>query len=426
MTATEESPDDRAGVRFDSVERAVAEIARGRAVIVVDDEDRENEGDLIFAAEKATPELMAFLVRNSSGYVCATLSQEAARRLRLSPMVALSEDPRGTAYAVTCDANTGTTGISAASRAETVRRLADPATLPDDLVRPGHIVPLIARPNGVLARPGHTEASIDLAVAAGLNPCGVLCEVVSVEHPTEMARTPELRQIADRNGLAMISIDQLIRWRRSRENTVERVVETRLPTEAGEFRAIAFRNTITGIEHLALVCGSPDADGGRDVSVRLHSECLTGDVFESRRCDCGQQLHRAMRMIQERGRGVIVYLRGQEGRGIGLASKLKAYRLQDEGLDTVDANLALGLPVDAREFDTGAHILAALGVRSVNLLTNNPAKGRALEEHGVSVTSVTSIPVEVTRDSARYLRTKRDRMGHTIPALYEAADEEDF
>ncbi|AKK03219.1 GTP cyclohydrolase II/3,4-dihydroxy-2-butanone 4-phosphate synthase [Corynebacterium epidermidicanis] len=404
-------------VQLDTVEEAIADIAAGKAVVVVDDEDRENEGDIIFAAEKATPELVAFMVRYSSGYICAPITEEDADRLQLPPMIAVNEDARGTAYTVTVDAATGTTGISAISRAETLRRLADPNRGPADFTRPGHVVPLRARTGGVLVRAGHTEASVDLARLAGLRPAAVLCEVVSEDNPVEMARLPELRRFADTHGLKLISIEQLIEWRRANETQIERVVETRLPTDFGEFTAVGYRSTITDVEHVALTVGDISANNGEKVLVRVHSECLTGDVFGSRRCDCGQQLHASMKMVQDAGRGVILYMRGHEGRGIGLLAKLKAYQLQDAGADTVDANLALGLPADAREFGTGAQILHDLGVRTINLISNNPDKRAGLTGHGISICERTAIDVEVTKDNLNYLRTKRDRMGHILPGL---------
>lgn len=406
-------------LELDSVEAAIADIGAGKPVVVVDDEDRENEGDLIFAAEKVTPELVAFMVRYSSGYVCASLPAADCDRLDLPPMLTHNEDQRGTAYTVTVDAATGSTGISATSRAETIRRLADPATVRNDLTRPGHVVPLRAREGGVLVRAGHTEAAVDLARLAGLRPAGVLCEVVSEEDPTDMARGPELRRFTRKHGLRLISIAQLIEYRRHHETLVDRVVETRLPTDFGEFRAVAYQSRVDGVEHLALVVGDPAADGGEDVLVRVHSECLTGDVFGSRRCDCGQQLHQSMKVVQEAGRGVVLYMRGHEGRGIGLLAKLKAYQLQDAGVDTVDANLQLGLPADAREFGTGAQILKDLGVRSLRLISNNPTKRHGLEGHGISISGRVSIPVDVHEDNIRYLRTKRDRMGHDLPGVAE-------
>lgn len=404
-------------MKLDSVEKAIADIAAGKAVVVVDDEDRENEGDIIFAAEKATPELIAFMVRYSSGYICAPLTGTDCDRLNLPPMVANNEDVRGTAYTVTVDAATGTTGISAADRANTIRNLARPDSTPNEFTRPGHVVPLRARDGGVLVRAGHTEASVDLARLAGLRPAGVLCEVVSEKNPTGMARGPELREFCDRHGLALISIEQIINYRRHHENLVERIVETQLPTEYGPFRAIGYRSLVDGVEHVALVVGDVSADDGKDVLVRVHSECLTGDVFGSRRCDCGQQLHKSMEIVQEAGRGVILYMRGHEGRGIGLIPKLQAYHLQDQGADTVDANLALGLPSDAREYGTGAQILRDLGVRTMALLTNNPTKRAGLGGYGLEMSKRVPVPVEVNEDNVRYLMTKRERMGHELPWL---------
>lgn len=412
-SVTDDSVDnDR--LRLDTVEDAIADIAAGKMVVVVDDEDRENEGDLIFAAELATPELVAFMVRYSSGYICAPLTNADCDRLDLPPMVAQNEDARHTAYTVTVDANTGTTGISATSRCETIRRLADPTTTRHDFTRPGHVVPLRAVEGGVLARDGHTEAAVDLARMAGLRPAGVLCEIVSEDDPTDMARGPELRRFADTHGLRMISIEQLIDHRRRTESQVEHLVETRMPTEYGDFTMHGYRHVIDGTEFVALTVGDVTCE---DVLVRVHSECLTGDVFASRRCDCGPQLHESMRMVQEAGRGVIIYLRGHEGRGIGLMAKLEAYRLQDLGLDTVDANLEQGLPADAREYSAAGQILRDLGVRTLSLLTNNPTKCAALEGYGVGITGRTSIPVEPNEDNIRYLRTKRDRMGHDLPAV---------
>ncbi|SMG31061.1 GTP cyclohydrolase II /3,4-dihydroxy-2-butanone 4-phosphate synthase [Corynebacterium pollutisoli] len=405
---------DNDRLRLDTVEDAIADIAAGKMVVVVDDEDRENEGDLIFAAELATPELVAFMVRYSSGYICAPLTNADCDRLDLPPMVARNEDARHTAYTVTVDANTGTTGISATSRCETIQRLANPTTTRHDFTRPGHVVPLRAVEGGVLARDGHTEAAVDLARMAGLRPAGVLCEIVSEDDPTDMARGPELRRFADTHGLTMISIEQLIDHRRRTESQVERLVETRMPTEYGDFAMYGYRHVIDGTEFVALTVGDVT---GEDVLVRVHSECLTGDVFASRRCDCGPQLHESMRMVQEAGRGVIIYLRGHEGRGIGLMAKLEAYRLQDLGLDTVDANLEQGLPADAREYSAAGQILRDLGVDTLSLLTNNPTKCAALEGYGVGITGRTSIPVEPNEDNIRYLRTKRDRMGHDLPAV---------
>lgn len=405
-------------VRLDSVEQAITDIAAGKAVVVVDNEDRENEGDLIFAAQRATPELVAFMVRYSSGYICAALVPEDCDRLNLPPMVAINEDARHTAYAVTVDANTGSTGISAASRAETLRRLADPERTQEDFTRPGHVVPLRARPHGVLERDGHTEASVDLARLAGLRPAGVLCEVVSEQDPTDMARGPELREFADSHGLSMISIEQLIAYRRANETLVSREVETRLPTIHGEFRAVGYRSVVDGSEHVALVAGDvEELRGARDVAVRVHSECLTGDAFGSRRCDCGPQLDASLQLINSLGQGVVIYLRGQEGRGVGLIPKLKAYKLQDQGLDTVDANLRQGLPEDAREYSVAAQIIRDLGIESVDLVTNNPHKSHELEGNGVDIARVVGLSTEPNQHNIDYLRTKRDRMHHDLPSV---------
>lgn len=411
-------------VKLDSIDEAIAAIAAGQPIIVVDDEDRENEGDLIFAAEKVTPELVAFMVRYSSGYVCTALTGKDCDRLDLPPMTAKNQDRRATAYTVTVDAATGGTGISAADRAETIKRLAATDTTAADFTRPGHVVPLRSREGGVLVRAGHTEAAVDFARLAGLRPAGVLCEIVSEENPTDMARCPELRRFADNHGLKMVSIAQLIQWRRSHESLIERVVETTLPTEFGTFTAVGYRSLVDGIEHIALVVGDPASKNGENVLVRVHSECLTGDVFGSRRCDCGQQLHASMRAVQEAGRGVVLYMRGHEGRGIGLLEKLKAYRIQDAGADTVDANLVLGLPADAREFGTGAQILRDLGIRSLNLLSNNPTKRSGLEGHGLAIAQRTPVPVEVNQDNVKYLKTKRDRMGHDLPQVAEFEEQE--
>ena len=399
---------------FEDIERAIADIAAGRPVIVVDDEDRENEGDLIFAAEKATPELVAFMVRYTSGYICAPITEEEADRLELPPMYHTNQDVRGTAYAVTVDASEGvSTGISAADRARTLRLLSSPATRPTDLRRPGHVVPLRAKAGGVLRRTGHTEAAIDLAVLAGLRPAGVLCEMVNDDGT--MQRRPDLEKFSVEHDVALITIADLVAYRRARERTVERVVETRLPTEHGDFTAVGYRAEVDGGEHVALVFG--ELGDGQDVLVRVHSECLTGDVFGSKRCDCGPQLDAALQRVAEAGRGVVLYMRGHEGRGIGLLHKLQAYQLQDRGFDTVDANLELGLPADARDYGTGAQILYDLGVRSMRLLTNNPAKRAGLEGYGLTVIGREALPVRLHPENVRYLRTKRDRMGHLFEAL---------
>jgi 3,4-dihydroxy 2-butanone 4-phosphate synthase / GTP cyclohydrolase II len=409
------------GIQLDSVLRAVADIAAGRAVVVVDDADRENEGDIIFAASKATPELLAFTIRHTSGVICVPMPGEELDRLQLPLMTAQNKERMRTAFTVSVDARDGvTTGISAADRAKTVRALVDSATDPDELVRPGHVFPLRYAEGGVLRRPGHTEAAVDLVALAGLPPAGVLAEVVNDDGT--MARLPALRAFADEHGLALISIAQLIEHRRHSERMVARIVETRVPNQFGEWRAIGYLSSVDGTEHLALVLGElgTPPDGGRsgeDVLVRMHSECLTGDVFGSRRCDCGAQLEAAMAAIAAEGRGIVLYLRGHEGRGIGLLSKLRAYQLQDGGADTVDANTELGLPVDAREYSTGAQMLADLGVGSLRLLTNNPAKVRGLAGFGIEVTGIVPLPAAPTADNLRYLIAKRDRLGHKIDNL---------
>jgi 3,4-dihydroxy 2-butanone 4-phosphate synthase/GTP cyclohydrolase II len=403
-------------LRLDSVERAIADIKVGKAVVVIDDEDRENEGDLIFAAELATPELVAFMVRYTSGYICVPITEDEADRLDLPPMFRVNQDRRGTAYTVTVDAREGvTTGISASDRAYTIRLLSDPTATAADFSRPGHVVPLRAKDGGVLRRPGHTEAAVDLAVLAGLQPASVLCEVVSEKDPAGMARADELRVFADEHGLALISIADLIAYRRRFEKLVERVASARVPLRYGEFTAVGYSSSYDEREHVAFVFG--DIGEGEDVLVRVHSECLTGDVFGSLRCDCGPQLHAALARVAQEGRGVVLYIRGHEGRGIGLLHKLQAYQLQDSGVDTVDANLQLGLPADARDYGTGAQILYDLGVRSMRLLTNNPAKRAGLEGYGLTVLGREGLPVRLHPENVRYLRTKRDRMGHLLGEL---------
>jgi 3,4-dihydroxy 2-butanone 4-phosphate synthase/GTP cyclohydrolase II len=408
-----------APVRLDTVEDAIAQVAAGRPVVVVDDVDRENEGDLVMAADMVTTEWMAFVVRHTSGVVCVPMTGDALDRLRVPLMTAQNEERMLTAYTVTVDARAGvTTGISAADRARTARVLADPASSPEDLVRPGHVFPLRAREGGVLVRPGHTEAAVDLARLAGRQPSGVIAELV--EDEGGMRRAPSCRAFADEHGLAMVSIADLVAYRRRHDHLVDRVAVTRLPTRHGGFVAVGYADRLDGSEHVALVAGDM-ADGrladGHDVLVRVHSECLTGDVLGSARCDCGPQLSAALEAVAESGRGVVVYLRGHEGRGIGLLAKLQAYALQDAGLDTVDANLELGLPADAREYAAAAQVLADLGVHSVRLLTNNPAKVGALRRYGVEVVQRVPLAVGAGPENLGYLRTKRDRMGHDLPGL---------
>ncbi len=402
------------GVRLDPVERAIADVAAGRAVVVVDDEDRENEGDLIFAASKATPELMGFTIRHSSGVICVPMPADMLDRLEIPLMSPHNEDRLRTAYTVSVDARDGvTTGISAADRAHTARVLADSATEPWEITRPGHVFPLRYRRGGVLVRRGHTEAAVDLARLAGLTPAGVLVEIVNDDGT--MKRGQQLRDFADEHGLAMISIDDLVSFRRRTEVLVERVAETRLPTRHGDFTAYGYRIAVDDGEHLALVHG--DVSGDEPVLTRVHSECLTGDVFGSDRCDCGPQLDEALERIVEAGRGIVIYLRGHEGRGIGLLAKLQAYSLQDGGSDTVDANLELGLPADARHYGAATQILRDLGVGSVRLLTNNPDKSSSLEGYGVPVAERVPLTPHPNDHNLAYLQTKRDRMGHVLPDL---------
>jgi 3,4-dihydroxy 2-butanone 4-phosphate synthase/GTP cyclohydrolase II len=398
---------------LDPIEKAVADIAAGKAVVVVDDEDRENEGDLIFAAELATPEVVAFMVRYTSGYICVAITEEEANRLDLPPMFHANQDKRGTAYTVTVDAREGvSTGISAADRAHTIQLLADPSTSSADLTRPGHIVPLRAKDGGVLRRPGHTEAAVDLAVLAGLAPAGALCEIVSEKDPSGMARAEELRTFADEHGLTMISIADLIAYRRRFDKLIERVASARVPLRYGEYTAYGYSSSYDDREHVAFVFG--EIGDGQDVLVRVHSECLTGDVFGSLRCDCGPQLDAALATVAREGRGVVLYVRGHEGRGIGLLHKLQAYQLQDAGADTLDANLELGLPADARDYGTGAQILVDLGIHTMRLLTNNPAKRAGLEGYGLSVVGQVRLPTHANPENLRYLQAKRDRMGHEL------------
>jgi 3,4-dihydroxy 2-butanone 4-phosphate synthase/GTP cyclohydrolase II len=404
------------GDRFAAVERALTAIAGGKAVVVVDDEDRENEGDLIFAAERATPELVSFMVRYTSGYICVALTEEDCERLDLPPMYHSNGDAFRTAFTVTVDAKEGiSTGISATDRAHTIQLLASSTAHASDFVRPGHVLPLRAKAGGVLRRPGHTEAAVDLARLAGLHPAGALCEIVSQKNEGEMARADELRVFAEDHDLELVTIAELIAYRRRFEKQVERVAEARIPTAHGGFVAYGYDNVLDGIEHIALVCG--DIGDGEGVLVRVHSECLTGDVFGSLRCDCGPQLDAALAAVAAEGRGVVLYVRGHEGRGIGLMHKLQAYQLQEAGADTVDANLALGMPADARDYGTGAQILVDLGVRSMRLLTNNPDKRAGLEGYGLEVVERVPLPIRPTRENLHYLRTKRDRMGHDLPNL---------
>ena len=403
-------------MRFDPIPEAIAAIREGKPVVVVDDEDRENEGDLVFAASKATPDLVGFMIRHTSGVICVSMRGEELDRLLLPPMTAVNEDRKGTAYAVSVDARDGiSTGISAADRSRTIRTLVDSATEPWEITRPGHVFPLRAVPGGVLQRAGHTEASVDLAALAGLTPAGVICELVNDDG--SMMRAPECRDFSDEHGLLMISIADLIAHIRHTQKQIERVAETVIPTEIADFRAIGYRSLVEPTEHLALVIG--DIGDGEDILVRVHSECLTGDVFGSLRCDCGPQLDAALRAVAQEGRGIVLYVKGHEGRGIGLLSKLQAYQLQDTGADTVEANLALGLPADARDYGTGAQILADLGVRSMRLLTNNPAKRAGLDGFGIVITERVPLSITPNPHNERYLAAKAALMGHEYEESHE-------
>ncbi len=403
-----------------TIEEALDALRRGSMVVVVDDEDRENEGDLIMAAEDVTTESMAFFLEHTSGVFCVPLESARADQLELPLMVVANTEAQRTAFTVTVDYRHGTTtGISAHDRATTVRALIDPDTRPTDLSRPGHIFPLRYRPGGVLKRAGHTEATVDLCRLAGKFPSGVLCEIVTADK-SGMARLPELTAFAEHHGLPIISIADLIRYRRRHEKLVRRVAQSTLPTEHGVFQAVVFESVLDGEQHLALVYG--DLGEGRDILVRVHSECLTGDVMGSLRCDCGPQLHTAMAKIAAEGAGVVVYLRGHEGRGIGLGHKIRAYALQEEGRDTVDANVELGLPVDSREYGIGAQILVDLGVASMRLMTNNPAKYGGLEGFGLNIVERVAIESHPTSFNIDYLRTKRERMGHLLGGLDDVDD----
>jgi 3,4-dihydroxy 2-butanone 4-phosphate synthase/GTP cyclohydrolase II len=403
---------------FDSVQEAIEDIREGRMVIVADDEDRENEGDLVMAAAKVTADGVNFMARHARGLVCVALTPARADQLGLPLMAEHNTESFRTAFTVSVDAHPRfgvTTGISAHDRAKTIELLVDPETRPSDLRRPGHVFPLRAIPGGVLRRVGQTEASVDLARLAGLPPAGVICEIMNEDGT--MARRPELEAFAREHGLRFITVAQIVAYRLANERLVRRVAEAALPTEFGEFRVIAFENQIDGLEHVALVRG--DVEGRNDVLVRMHSECLTGDVFHSQRCDCGPQLEAAMRQIQAEGGGVIVYLR-QEGRGIGLANKIRAYALQDGGQDTVEANKTLGFKPDLRDYGIGAQILLDLGLSTIRLLTNNPRKIVGLEGYGLTITGREAIQVEPTVHNRGYLETKRTRLGHILPEPVES------
>ncbi len=396
---------------FAPIPDAIDAVRRGEFVVAVDGADRENEGDLMIAAEMITPEKLGFMVRHTSGLICAPVMGERLDELRLPLMVAENTDPHGTAFTVSVDFGPGTTtGISAADRAATIEALIDAETRPTDLVRPGHIFPLRYTEGGVLRRAGHTEASVDFARLAGLYPAGVLCEVVAEDGST--AKLPDLERFAAEHGILIVSIADLITHRCRSEKLVMRLAEARIPTEFGEFRAVGFESLVDGAHHIALIKG--EVEGKERVLVRMHSECLTGDVFGSRRCDCGDQLSMAMQQIAEAGEGVVLYFRGHEGRGIGIIHKLAAYALQDQGRDTVEANLDLGLPADARDYGMGAQILSDLNMISMRLMTNNPAKRAGLEAHGLNIVEQVPLQAVLTAENRSYLETKVAKMGHVI------------
>jgi 3,4-dihydroxy 2-butanone 4-phosphate synthase/GTP cyclohydrolase II len=403
-------PEDEA-TPFAAIAEAIDAIRNGKMVIVVDDEDRENEGDLVMAAQKVTPEAINFMATHGRGLICLPMTSERIDELRLPPMTSENTSTQQTAFHVSIGAKDGiTTGISAADRATTVLTAIDPNTRPEDLSRPGHVFPLRAKPGGVLERAGHTEASVDLARLAGLAPAGVICEIMNEDGT--MARRPQLEEVAATHGLLMITVADLIRYRRKTERLVTRTATVDLPTEHGEFTAYAYTSSVDDSTHIALVAG--EVEGVENVLVRVHSECLTGDVFHSLRCDCGFQLEEAMRRIHEEGQGVILYIVGHEGRGIGLQNKLKAYELQESGADTVEANEALGFPADLRDYGIGAQILADLGLSSMRLMTNNPTKIVGLEGYGLKVTEQVSLEVPACSHNIRYLKTKKEKMDHRL------------
>jgi 3,4-dihydroxy 2-butanone 4-phosphate synthase/GTP cyclohydrolase II len=395
---------------FDAIESVIDHIAKGRMVVVVDDADRENEGDLIMAAERVTPAAVNFMAKFGRGLICVPTTSERLKQLGVEEMVTQNRENFKTAFQVSVDAAKGiTTGISAADRAQTIGVMADPTAVPEDLVQPGHVFPLRARPGGVLQRAGHTEAAVDLARLAKCRPIAVICEILSEDG--SMARLPDLMKFSRKHRLKICTIEELIKYRRQREKLVQRLEVVRLPTDYGDFDLYLYRSTTDGQHHIALVKG--DVAGRPNVLVRVHSECLTGDVFGSRRCDCGPQLHQAMRQVAEEGRGVIVYMR-QEGRGIGLAPKILAYKLQEKGLDTVEANLKLGYKMDLREYGLGAQILADLGLKTIRLLTNNPKKVVGLEGYGLEIVEQVPIRVRPNPHNERYLKTKREKLGHLV------------
>ncbi len=397
-------------IRLDRIEDAIEDFRNGKMVIVVDDEDRENEGDLIMAAEKITPEDVNFMLKNARGVLCAPITQERCRELKLDKQVEDNTSMLGTPFTVTVDKLEGcSTGVSAADRSATLRALADPASVPETFGRPGHVNPLYAQDRGVLQRAGHTEAAVDLCRLAGLEPAGVLMEIMNEDGT--MARLPELRKYADEWGLKLVSIADLIAYRLKNDSLVERGEEVDLPTAYGHFHLIPFRQKDNGLEHVALIKG--DVTGDEPVLVRVHSSCATGDIFGSMRCECGEQLHKAMQAIDREGRGAVIYL-NQEGRGIGLMEKIRAYKLQENGMDTVDANLHLGHKADERDYGVGANILHSLGIRKMKLMTNNPMKRIGLDGYGLEITEIIPLEIEPNEYNRFYMRTKKERMGHQL------------
>ena len=394
-----------------SIEEAIAALSKGQFVIVADDENRENEGDLILAAEKASPETLAFMIRHTTGIICLSMKGERLDQLHLPQMVSENTDRKKTAFTVSVDCLHGiTTGVSASDRAKTIKALINPSTTPQELCRPGHIFPLKYKEGGVLKRAGHTEAAVDLMEMASLYPAGAIAELINDDGT--MMRFPDLEKFSEQHKIPLITVAEIIRYRRRKEKLIERISHARLPTEFGEFTAYVYESKLDGIQHIAMVKG--DVANKENVLVRVHSECLTGDVFGSTRCDCGSQLHCAMKKIEEEGSGVVLYLRGHEGRGIGLGHKMRAYNLQDQGHDTVEANIELGLPVDSREYGIGAQILVDLGLTTIRLITNNPAKYGGLSGYDLTITERISLKPQINAENQRYLETKKNKMGHFL------------